>query len=189
MTSSTLRLLLFATLAVSACSPVSSFRPASGLMPDKSLELGGGATVVTARPYVIEEPQGVGMLWLSGDVSRVANLTGIVVFDEEAAAIGGAARITYFRSDRFIGGVELEGGYVWLGTSLPVALRLIDQTHLYAGPRLGTWGVDPIFGAPVGLSVRVVGGLVLRAEWQRSWQSFKYYNKRDHYGGAVAYQF
>jgi hypothetical protein len=68
-------------------------------------------------------------------------------------------------------------------------LRLIDQSHVYTAPRLFNWSRDLSFGIPVGVSVRVYDGFILRAEWQRSWQDFKYYNHRDHYGGALAVQF
>lgn len=179
---------LVASLVLAACSPVSSFRPASGLMPGRSLEMGAGATVITPREYVIEDEENVGMVWASADASRVMNITGLLAFDEEAAAGGAAVRMTYLRAERFAGAFEVEGGFAWFGMSLPIAVRLFDQTHLYGAPRLGTWGDDAIFGATGGLSVRVVDGFLLRGEWQRSWQDFKYYDRRDHYGVAVAYQ-
>jgi hypothetical protein len=65
----------------------------------------------------------------------------------------------------------------------------VDEVWLYAGPRLANWGLDPLFGAPVGASVGIYGGLHLRGEWQRSYQDFKAYNRRDHFGIAAAYQF
>jgi hypothetical protein len=42
---------------------------------------------------------------------------------------------------------------------------------------------------PAGLSVRIYDGIVIRGEWQVSWQNFMYYNRRDHWGLAGAYQF
>lgn len=171
------------------CAPVASFRPASGIMKGKKVEVGGGATAVSPRPYVIEEWQGVGQVWVSGDINRVSNLSGIIVADDTAMAVGGAIRLTYLRADRFAGAVEGEIGYAFGAVSLPCALRLFDETWLYAAPRLGNWGLDAVFGVPAGASVRVVDGLMLRVEWQRSWQGFKYYNRRDHFGGAIAQQF
>jgi hypothetical protein len=91
--------------------------------------------------------------------------------------------------DRLAGGVEAELGYAWAAVSLPVSVRLFDQSFLYSAPRLGTWSDGAIFGVPLGVSVRVYDGFILRAEAQLSWQGFKYYNRRTHLGGAVVYQF
>lgn len=176
-------------LVLGGCGPLSSFRPASGLMPDRSMEAGLGVTEVTARPYVTESSASAGQAWLSGNVSPRVALTLITAFDDDAAALGGAARFTPLRLDRLALGVEQEVGYAWLGLSMPLALRVVDETWIYTAPRFSTWGVDLSFGIPVGASVRVVDGLMLRAEWQRSWQDFKYYNRRDHYGLAIAHQF
>lgn len=189
MTLSTARAVLIAVVA-SACAPVASFRPASGLMPDRSLEVGLGAARVSRRPYVDEPSATAGQAWVTGELGghRVA-LSAISAFDSDALALGGALRVNAVHADRFTGGVEGEVGYLWFGVSTPIALRLFDQTHLYTAPRIFNWGIDLAFGIPVGLSVRVYDGFVLRAEWQRSWQDFKYYNRRDHVGGAVAYQF
>ncbi|MBK7585202.1 MAG: hypothetical protein IPI67_34070 [Myxococcales bacterium] len=187
LSASATSLLLFA-LAM-GCSPVASFRPASGLMSDRRTELGLGMAQVTPRPYVTEPSASASQAWISGAAGRRFDVTGIYAFDDDAVAAGGALRFTPLRFDRLAAGVEQELGYAWFGLSTPMALRLVDETWLYTAPRLGTWGFDLAFFIPVGLSVRVVDGLMLRAEWQRSWQDFKYYNRRDHYGLAIAHQF
>lgn len=181
---------MLVTLTSMACGPIASFRPASGLMPDRSLEVGAGVARVSPRPYVDEPSASAGQAWVTGEVSehRVA-LSAISAFDSDALGIGGGLRVNAIRSDRFHGGVEGELGYLWFSLSLPVAIRIVDQSYLYASPRLFNWSVEPAFGIPVGGSVRVYDGFILRAEWQRSWQNFKYYNRRDHLGVAAAYQF
>ncbi len=159
-------------------------------MPGRSLEVGAGAAVVTPRPYV-DEPSGkAAQMWVTGEMDhhRVA-LSAITAFDSDAAGVGGAFRVNAIRSDRFATGIEAELGYIWVGASIPASLRIVDQSYLYTAPRLFNWGLEPAFGIPVGASVRVVDGFILRAEWQRSWQDFKYYNRRDHFGAAAAYQF
>lgn len=176
-------------LALASCSPVASFRPAAGLMPERRLEAGLGTVLVSKRPYVEESSSNAGQAWLSGNVAPRLALTGIAVFDDDAVAAGLAARVTPLLYDRFAAGIEQELGYAWFALSVPVSVRLFDQTWLYTAPRFGTWGVELYGGLPVGLSVRVYDGLMLRAEWQRSWQDFMYYNRRDHYGLAVAHQF
>lgn len=158
-------------------------------MPDRRLEAGLGITEITARPYVEESGATAGQAWLSGEVTPRLTLTLLTAFDDDAAALGGAARFTPLRYDRFAAGLEQEVGYAWFALATPMAVRVVDQTWLYTAPRFGTWGTYLYFGIPVGLSVRVYDGLMLRAEWQRSWQDFKYYNRRDHYGLAIAHQF
>ena len=135
---------------VVGCSPVSSFRPAAGLLPGATREVGLAGTLVTPRPYVSEPARGVAEVWFSSVLGERSDLTGLVAFDDEALALGGAVSLRYARSDRFAGGGELEVGYAWAALSAPLSLRLFDQTHVYVAPRLGTWGVEPIFGVPGG---------------------------------------
>ncbi len=158
-------------------------------MDDRSLEVGVGAAMVTKRPYVSEPARGAGQLWVTGEPTRWLSLSGITVFDTGAAGAGGAVRINYLRSSDFVAGVEGEAGFAWLGASLPLAFRIFDQTWLYGGPRIANWGIDPVGGFTGGLSARIKGGFILRAETQVSWQGFKYYNIRKHFGLAAAYQF
>ena len=158
-------------------------------MPDRKLEIGIGATTISPRPYVSESSSSAGQIWISGEPTRRVAVTALTAFDDDALGVGGALRVDALRADRLALGVETEVGFAWGGVSMPVAARVFDQTWIYSGPRLGTWGLDPIFGVPVGVSARVVDGLILRAEWQRSWQSFEYYNRRDHLGAAIAYQY
>lgn len=159
-------------------------------MPDRSLEVGAGIAKVTRRPYVDEPSASAGQVWVSGEVAhRRIGLTAIAPFDDDAAGFGGALRVNALRTDRLAIGNEVELGYAWFGLSLPVAVRLFDQSHVYTAPRLFNWSRDLAFGIPVGASFRLYDGFILRAEWQRSWQDFKYYNRRDHYGAALALQF
>ena len=41
---------------------------------------------------------------------------------------------------------------------------------------------------PLGVSAQILETLSLRAEGQVSWADFKYYNRRVHWGLAVAHQ-
>lgn len=171
------------------CGPVASFRPASGLMPDRHAEAGFGMAEVSPRPYVEEPAATAGQAWLSGRVTPLVDLTALTAFDDDAVAGGLAARFTPLRTDRLAASFEQELGYAWFAASTPVALRLVDQTWLYTAPRFGTWGAELSFMVGLGASVRVYDGMMLRAEWNRSWQDFKYYNRRDHRGLALAHQF
>ena len=71
--------------------------------------------------------------------------------------------------------------------SVPLALRIIDQTWLYSAPKLGNWGPEITPFVPLGLTVRIVDGFSLRCEGQLSWADWKYYNRRLHLGlgGAI----
>jgi hypothetical protein len=170
------------------CAPLASFRPASGLMPGRKLEVGGGAVLLGSRPYVEEPSRGAGQVWATGDASRSVSLTLLGAFDAEAVALGGALRLNALETDRLAAGVEVELGYAWAGISLPFAVRAVDETWLYSAPRVGSWGMDFLLSAPVGVSVRVVDGLMLRAEGQASWQGARHFNRRMHLGAAAAYQ-
>lgn len=190
---STLRppLLLGAALvgtALLGCAPLAEMRPASGMMPGRSAEMGAGMVRLSPRQYVEESPANTGMMWFSADASRVVNLSVISAFDVNALALGLALRVNALKYDRFAGGVEAQAGYGWVALTLPFAARLFDQTWVYSSPRFGTLGRDLSFGAPVGLSVRVWNGFALRGEVQTSWQDFKYYNRRLHTALGVAYQ-
>lgn len=141
------------------------------------------------RPYVVEDWEPAGQIWVTGDAAKWLSLSGIGAFDTNAAAVGGAARWNALRYDRFAGGFEVELGYAWASLSVPLAVRLFDQTHVYSAPRVGNLGADVTWGVPVGLSVRVYEGFALRAEAQLSWAELLYYERRLHLGVAAAYQF
>jgi hypothetical protein len=177
------------TLVVVGCSPVGNLRPASGLMPGKRLEAGAAAAALGPRPYVTEDWALTGQLWVTGDASPKVTVSAIGAFDSDAVAAGGALRLNLIREPWLAGGVEGELGYAWAALSTPVALRLFDESWLYTAPRLGTWSSGVIASVPLGLSVRVIGGLSLRAEAALSWQDFAYYNRRTQLAGAAAYQF
>ncbi len=175
-------------LLCASCAPLAEMRPAGGAMPDKTYELGTAAVSLGPRPYVQESASRSGMLWLSADASRRVTFTGITAFDRNAAAFGVATRFHVIRADRFALSPEVAAGYAFGALLLPVAVRIVDQTWLYASPRLGTFGRDLSFGAPVGLSVRIWDGFFLRSEAQLSWPDFKYYNRRLHLAFGVAAQ-
>jgi len=183
------RLATAALLALGSCSPIANLRPASGLMPGKQLEVGAGAAVLSPRPFVTEDWETTGQVWVSGNTSSLITLSAIGAFDSDALAAGGALRVNAVREPRVAFGIEGELGYAWAALSLPVALRLFDESWLYSAPRLGTWSSDPIFGVPLGLSLRVYDGFSLRGEAQVSWQNFQYFNRRAHFAGAAVYQF
>jgi hypothetical protein len=178
------------SLAASACAPLASFRPASGLMPDRSLEVGAGGMLESPRPYVTEPTRATGQVWASGRADDRLTLTGIVAFDASALALGGAARIDLVRADRFAAGVEPELGLLWAALDVPIALRLYDQTWLYTAPRFGSRGLDWALTVPVGVSARVYDGLMLRAEYGTTWSTeLTYFQRRDVFGVALAFQY
>lgn len=186
-----MRALRFAALAlaVTGCAPVAGMRPASGLMPDRKLEVGGAGALVGPRPYVDEPTRAAGQVWVSGSPQRKLTLTGIAAFDLTALALGGAARLDLLRTYRVAAGPEFELGLLWSAFSLPCAVRLFDETWIYTAPRIGTRGVTWAVEAPAGLSVRIYGGLMARAEYRVSWGELSYYQRRDIAGLALALQF
>lgn len=181
-------LALWAAAALSGCMPLASFRPASGLMPGRSVEVGAGAAVVSSRPFVEEPWRGAGQIWMTRDAGSTLSVALIGAFDTDAAAIGGALRVNLLATDRVAAGVEAELGYAWAAFSLPLAVRTVDETWLYTGPRAGTWGMNLLLSVPAGASVRVVDGFMLRTEAQVSWQDARRWNRRAHLGVAAAHQ-
>ena len=175
------------TLAA-GCAPFASFRPPNGLIEERSLELGAGGVAVAPRPYVQEGWSGAGQVWARGPLAEWLELGAVAAFDDEAALGGAFAQARYVRTDRFAGAVEVELGWAWGALALPVAVRLFDETWLYTSPRLGNLGDEVTPGLPLGLSVRVWDGLMVRAEGQVSWAAFRWYNRRVHLGLGVAYQ-
>lgn len=175
--------------AVGGCSPIANLRPASGLMPGKKLEVGAGAAALGPRPFVAEDWESTGQVWVSGNTSSSITLSAIGAFDTDAFAAGGAVRLNIVREELVAFGVEGELGYAWAALSLPVALRLFDESWIYSAPRLGTWSTDGIFSVPLGVSLRIYEGFALRGEAQVSWQNFQSFNRRVHLAGAAVYQF
>jgi hypothetical protein len=191
------RLALFLALAC-GCAPMAELRPGNGMMVDRTFEAGAGAVNVSPRPYVTEDSSTTGLAWFSGNPSRFVTLTAISSFDRMAdnegnrklhITGGGAVRLNVFRYDRFAAGTEAQLGWGWGALVLPMAVRLFDQTWVYASPRLGTINRYLSYGTPLGISVRVWDGFMIRAETQTSWENFKYYNRRQHYAAGIAYQF
>jgi hypothetical protein len=179
--------------AALGCAPPASFRPPSGLLDGKTAEVGGGGMLIGPRPYVEEPVRGVGQVWASTRASRAITVSGVVAFDPTAFAVGGAGRFDFVRTRRVAVGGEVELGFAWVGAVVPAGLRLFDETWLYTGPRLATRGFDStgIVGGieiPAGLSVRLVDGLMLRAEYRIGWTDLLRYTERHHAGLAVAYQ-
>ncbi len=183
-------LALVGILGTNACvAPVADLRPPSALVhDDRTFEVGMGAVTVRPRQYVIEESHEEAQLWLTGRATPWLSLSGLGAFDGHSGLGGLAALARYLTTDRFIAAIGAEGGYAWVGGSLSGAVRLFDDTWIYASPRVFNWGIFATPAVPVGLSARIYDGFHLRAEAQLSWQELKYYNRRLHVAGGAAYE-
>src|SRR5688572_986628 len=71
-------------VVLEACGPLATFRPASGLMEGRTMELGLGAAAVSPRPYVNEPWAHAGQMWLTGQAKSWLHLSGIAAFDPQA---------------------------------------------------------------------------------------------------------
>jgi hypothetical protein len=177
---------LWASLA--ACAPSQGFRPAGLLDAERPRELGLAFSSVEARPYVEETAQYVGQAWWSLKLDERWALTTLAAFDSSAAAAGAALRFDIASGQRAALAAEVEGGLAWVAVGVPATLRLWRGSALYTAPRLGTWGSDITPFVPIGVSVSLARSLVLRAEAELSWADFRYYNRRLHWGFAIAHQ-
>jgi hypothetical protein len=177
-----------AALAGSACAPPMSMRPIGGLPPTRNAEVGAALAGVGPRPYAIESWQAVGQAWASTRLSRRVDVSAITAFDDSGFALGGALRYAFVDGSRVWFGAEAEAGYLWVAAVLPASLRIAGEFRVYTAPRLGNWGSEWTPGIPLGLSIPLYDGFVLRAEGQVSWADFQYYNRRLLAAGAIVYQ-
>lgn len=175
-------------LVLGGCAPLGTLRPASGLMPARSGEVGLAGVALGPRPYVTESTELAGQAWATLEPLDWLSVSAITAVSADAAAAGGAVRWNAFRTRRTAGGIEAEAGYAWVAGSLGFAVRTFGETWLYAAPRVGTLGFSWTVGTPVGVSAAVWDGLIVRAEAQVSWAELKHYNRRVHGGLGVAWQ-
>jgi hypothetical protein len=181
--------LSLASLLALGCAPVGMLRPPGTLAEGQRFETGAGVAELGPRPYVTESLHYTGQAWFTADAARWLSLSGIAAFDTSAAAFGAAARWNALRNQRFTLAPEVEAGYAWLASSLGFSVRVFERNFVYTAPRFGTLGSRWGLGVPAGVSVDLTHGFVLRAEAQLSWQELKYYNRRLHVAGGIAYQF
>jgi hypothetical protein len=179
---------LSATLAMLSahCAPLGMLRPPVPFPEDRRNEIGLGGVVVSPRPYVEEPWTQAGQMWLTRQALPWLQLSAISAFDPRAMAFGLGARALWLRSSRLGAGCDVELGYGWGALGLPVAVRLFGQSWFYASPRVGNYGIEPIFGVPMGLSLNVQHGAFLRLEYQTSWVNLLSYQHRHHLGAALA---
>ena len=174
--------------ALIACAPSQGFRPAGTLDYGREDELGVAVSRVGARPYINETTQYVAQAWWSTRLDERWALSALGAFDEGSAAGGAALRFDIATGRWAALAAEVEGGLFWAAVSVPMTFRVGRRLGLYSAPRLGMWGPQVTPFLPLGVSVQIVETLSLRAEGQVSWADFQYYNRRVHWGLAVAHQ-
>ena len=178
-----------ASTLVLGCMPAALLRPPLPMLEGMENEVGGGGVAVSPPPYTIDPWYGSSHFWFRHRQRPRLTLAAIAGFDLEAAFVGGGLTVDYVNLTRFVGAVDLEGGWGWVNLSLPFGVRMWDGGWLYAAPRLGTWGQHAAIFLLAGVDFRLKGPWHLRAEYQVSWEEFAGYNRRHHIGGGLAYQF
>lgn len=174
--------------ALMACAPSQSFRPAGALLDDRSQEFGLALSSVEPRPYVNESTQRVGQLWWTTRLEGQWSLSALAAVETDAAVGGAALRWDALRSKHVDVAGELELGLFWASAAVLGSLELWHGTAVYCSPRVGNWGPDVTPFIPVGLTSEIFDSMVLRAEAQLSWADFEGYNRRLHWGLALAHQ-
>ena len=170
-----------------ACGPSQAFRPAGFPSDGRDTEIGLAVSSIEPRPYVNEATQRVGQAWWSVKLDERWAVSTIVGFDTSSLLGGAALRYNLVNSDWLALAGEAEVGLAWAGISLPVSLR-VWRLALYSTPRLSNWGPNVTPFIPVGLSVKIADALIVRGEAQLSWADFQYYNRRLHWGLALAHE-
>lgn len=180
---------LAACVWAAGCSPSQGFRPAAAITtPGRTQEFGLALSSIEPRPYVNEKTQRMGQAWWTVQLRERWAISTIAAFDTSSALGGAALRWDGLRSHWVNASGELELGLFWAAASLPASLRLWPGAQLYTAPRIGNWGSALTPFLPLGLSAEIAGATFLRAEAQVSWSNFQYYNRRVHWGLAVAHQ-
>jgi hypothetical protein len=183
------RALVLACLVTGAgCAPLATLRPAAPLLCGRTFEVGAGVVALSSKPYAPEPWRGAAHLWLDGRVTRWLDVGGVASADLSGAAAGATARAHLVTTGRFALSADAELGWAWGALAVPVAVRLFDETWLYAAPRFGNFGGRPTLGIPAGLSVRITGATFVRVEAQVSWPDLSPYERRVHVALAVARQ-
>jgi hypothetical protein len=175
-------------IAAAGCAPPMSLRPIGGLPLTRDREVGAALAGVGPRPYAQESWQAVGQVWGSMHLTEKLDVSAISAFDTSGLALGGSARYAFVQGSRVWLGAEAEAGYLWVAAVLHASLRIAGEFRVYTAPRFGNWGSEWTPGIPLGVSVPIYGGFVLRAEGQVSWADFKYYNRRVLVAGGLVYQ-
>lgn len=174
--------------SLAACAPSQGFRPAGMLDAARPRELGVALSSVGPRPYVEETAQYVGQAWWALRLDERWELTTLAAFDSSAAAAGAALRCEIASGQRAVLAAEVEAGVAWAAVGVPATLRLWRGSAVYTAPRLGTWGSDITPFVPLGVSAQIARSIAVRAEAELSWADFRYYNRRFHWGFAIAHQ-
>jgi hypothetical protein len=174
-------------LVAVACGPSQGFRPAGFPSDGRDTEIGLAVSSIEPRPYVNEATQRVGQAWWSVKLDERWSLSTIVGFDTSSLLGGAALRYELVDSSWFALAGEAEAGLFWAGISVPVSLR-VWRLALYSTPRLSNWGPNVTPFIPVGLSVKIADALIVRGEAQLTWADFQYYNRRVHWGVAIAHE-
>jgi hypothetical protein len=184
-----LRWFALAALLCAACARSQGFRPAAASSsPGRTQEFGLALSSVEPRRYVNEKTQRLGQAWWTVQLRERWALSTIAGFDTSSALGGAALRWDGLRARWVNVSGELELGLFWAAASVPASLRLWPGAQLYTAPRLGSWGSQLTPFLPLGLSAEIVGATIVRAEAQVSWSDFQYYNRRVHWGLALAHQ-
>lgn len=171
-----------------ACAPSQAFRPAGAPGLGREQELGIAVSSVRPRPYVTEPAREVGQAWWGTRLRGPWSFATLLAFDVSALAAGAALRLDTLQTRSLTLAAEVEGGFAWGAVSLPVALRVYDGFGVYCSPRIGNWGAALTPFLPCGVQGELVDGVIVRGELQLSWADFEAYNRRAHWGLALAHQ-
>ena len=171
---------------LAACAPLADLRPPPQLSADRDAFVGGGAVAQVPRAWVDEPWRVSSQLWGGGRLSDRVELATVVAFDDRGTAAGVAVRWTAVGTDRASLGLELSVGWLWIALAVPVSLRVVGDTRVYAAPRFGNYGARWTPALPVGLSLGLPEDVAVRLEGQVAWPGFLLEERRFHLAGGVA---
>ena len=172
----------WAYFGLCACAPVSTFRPIRQLPLESRNEVGFGGEIQTVTGDLPNGSVGGGggTIWYAHRWDRFQ--LGVLAFGNSLTLFGGGLSLRPILIDRdtFQLGLEIEGGWLWVGAGVPVAMRLNDDVWVYSRPSISGQllrrlqfpiGVDLALDPSLSLVLEIAASAI-RAEGQRSGARF-----------------
>lgn len=177
--------------ALWACAPAATMRAPIPLTPDNPNELALG---FAATSGLEESTTSYGnthgldvQAWYLRRLGEHAQIGG-TLFGGQTSLLGTGflGRFPIVTRDRFTFGVDVEAGWLWLATGVPMAWRVGDDLWFTTEPSVG-WRFNNTFRLPVGLGFEAGPHVVVNPEVYLAYDPLSIYVKQNlTYGAAFS---
>ncbi|MBI5609520.1 MAG: hypothetical protein HY902_11630 [Deltaproteobacteria bacterium] len=147
-----------AYLSLWACAPLASIPPIMPLdreHPNQlSVAVGGGVGVTYPTIFTREVPYVAGAQGAYVHQFKYLDVGAqMSTRNDTFAAVGALVRARLIETDDLVFGLQASGGWMWMATALPLAVRLGEGIWAYTAPSIGY--ALPEVSIPLGVSVRL----------------------------------